>query len=50
MHAYCGSHGLRRYADGWLNDEQGLGYPDAWLKETNYTKGPPPVPHLGNGD
>jgi dipeptidase len=39
-----------KYADGWLNDEQGLGYPDAWLKETNYSKGPPPVPHLGNGD
>lgn len=34
-----------KYADGFLNDGKPLGYPDWWLKQVGYERGPPAVPH-----
>merc|ERR1712136_583713 len=38
-------HLIFKYADGFLNDGEPLGYPDWWLKQVGYEQGPPPVPH-----
>ena len=35
-----------KYADGWVNTPKlgaGVGYPAWWLKDVNYTRGPPPL-------
>ena len=35
-----------KYADGWVNTPtlgDGVGYPAWWLKDVNYTRGPPPL-------
>jgi len=35
---------MEKYADNWLNDGEPIGYPAQWLKEVNFTNGPPPPP------
>lgn len=35
---------VQRYADGWLEDQVPLAYPDWWLKAVGYPDGPPPPP------
>lgn len=35
---------VAKYADGWLQDGDALGYPDWWLKAVGYESGPPPPP------
>lgn len=35
---------IEKFADGWLNDGEPLGYPDDWLKAAGYQNGPPPPP------
>ena len=41
------NHLLFKYADGWVNEPtlgEGVGYPAWWLKDVNYTDGPPVIP------
>jgi len=35
---------VQKYADGWLQDQSPLGYPDWWLRAVGYQEGPPPPP------
>jgi len=40
---------LFKYADGWLNDDEMISYPDWWLKAVGYEQGPPDVPNHVKG-
>jgi len=35
---------MEKFADGWLNDGDAMGYPDKWLSKVGWGEGPPPPP------
>ena len=35
---------MEQFADGYMNDAEPMGYPDAWLAKVGWPEGPPPPP------